>query len=198
MCGRFLLDTTSDDREVCRFTALAEARFPEEIWSRGEVLPGSRYPVLVRGGEKAAMQLMTWGIPGVSGTIINARAETVWQKSMFAASARERRCAILASGFFEWGKDSAHTKFLFSQPGGAMYLAGIWVESPEGPRFAILTTAANASVSGVHHRMPVILRRGEVLTWLNDEHAARVLMQGRMPCLTAESEQDSPASWNYQ
>ncbi len=34
--------------------------------------------------------------------IINARSETVFTAKVFAKSARERRCLVPVSGFYEW------------------------------------------------------------------------------------------------
>jgi putative SOS response-associated peptidase YedK len=50
--------------------------------------------------------------------------------------------------------------------------AGIWsaVHDAQGgtqPTFAILTTEANALVSEIHNRMPVILREQDEEDWLN-------------------------------
>jgi putative SOS response-associated peptidase YedK len=50
--------------------------------------------------------------------------------------------------------------------------AGIWstVHNAQGavqPTFAILTTEANALVSQIHNRMPVILREQDEKDWLN-------------------------------
>lgn len=46
-----------------------------------------------------------------------------------------------------------------------------------GGRFAIVTTAANASMREVHHRMPVILGEEEIDDWLFDPAAAAEILQ---------------------
>ena len=48
-------------------------------------------------------------------------------------------------------------------------------------RYCILTTQANASVSPVHHRMPLVLRAQEVRPWLEDEQTARRLLHETPP-----------------
>ena len=202
MCSRFLFSEKQNSEEVRRFCAIAEQRFGGELWSRGEILPGMCFPVLLAGKKKAEMKLMNWGYSLNSGNLlINARSESVDRKPVFAADFRERRCAVLTTGFYEWGKDEERTKFLFTGSDPVMYLAGIC--NLEG-KFAILTTQANGSVKGIHHRMPVILPKGKVLTWLNDVDAARGILTLEMPSLTAEDQaEDEPGrdfrgSWNPQ
>jgi len=185
MCGRFLFSDEVQCPEVLRFSALADERFAKDSWSRGEVTPGTAYPVLVRGENKAALQLMTWGYERTDGSLlINARAESVEEKRTFASDFQLRRCAILVTGFFERGKDEERTKFLFRAEGPCMYLGAIF--NTEG-RYTILTTEANSSVRGIHHRMPVIVPKGKLLEWLKDVEAAREILRGQMPVLTVSA-----------
>jgi putative SOS response-associated peptidase YedK len=56
------------------------------------------------------------------------------------------------------------------QQGAPFALAGIWQADGEGsalPGFAIITTVANAVVSPIHHRMPVMLRPDQKSDWLS-------------------------------
>jgi len=47
---------------------------------------------------------------------------------------------------------------------------------------AIVTTAANAPMSAVHHRMPVILEPGEIGLWLGEQgKGAATLMRAASP-----------------
>jgi len=184
MCGRFLFSDEDRCPEIRRFCTLAEEKFPGSGWSRGEVTPGSLYPILVRGKEKADMRLVSWGYTRERGApLINARAESVEQRVTFAEDFRSRRCVILTTGFFEWGKDEERTKFLFTAKEPVMYLAGIY--STEG-RFVVLTTEANKSVRGIHSRMPVIIPGKQVRLWLCTTQAAREMLSAVMPELTAE------------
>jgi putative SOS response-associated peptidase YedK len=59
--------------------------------------------------------------------------------------------------------------------GSPFGLAGLW-ENWKGPgtgewvrTFAVLTTAANELVAGIHDRMPLILRREDFDRWLGIE-----------------------------
>jgi putative SOS response-associated peptidase YedK len=106
--------------------------------------------------------------------LINARAETVPTKPFFRDAFRRKRCLVLADGFYEWkragqGKVPYRIALKTEEP---FAFAGIWstVHDAQGavqPTFAILTTDANALVSQIHTRMPVILRKQDETAWLD-------------------------------
>ena len=64
-------------------------------------------------------------------------------------------------------------RYSFNLPGSrALYLAGLWNEFAGERKCVILTTAANASMEGIHDRMPVVLTRTELEAWIRDTNAA--------------------------
>lgn len=98
---------------------------------------------------------------------INARAETVASSGMFAGAFRARRCIVPADAFCEW-KAIAGGK----QP-YPLAFAGLWEgwRNPEGETlrtFAVVTTGANAIMSPIHDRMPVILEPVDWPAWLGE------------------------------
>lgn len=103
MCGRYQFSVgRSEDllriaRDVQRRGEGAQLPLPD-----GDVCPAQRAPVLVCRGGKVVGELQTWGLPGPGGRlIINARAETVTQKSLFRRSIAARRCVVPATAFYE-------------------------------------------------------------------------------------------------
>lgn len=95
---------------------------------------------------------------------------------MFRAALAKRRCLIPAAAFYEW-KASPGGKEPFAigrADGDPLAFAGI-SEGWRGPgsevlrTFAILTTAANAQMSTLHDRMPVILEQGDWPLWLGEQ-----------------------------
>jgi putative SOS response-associated peptidase YedK len=113
--------------------------------------------------------------------LINARAETVAEKPAFRQASRERRCLVPVSGFYEWHRtDTARLPWYCSRADGApLALAGIWQAWGEdrNPTFAILTTAANAAMSPIHHRVPVVIEQPDWALWLGEAgHGAATLM----------------------
>jgi putative SOS response-associated peptidase YedK len=107
-------------------------------------------------------------------TIINARSETAAEKPSFRAAMRHRRCLIPADGFIEWtGPRGAKRPFYLKSPDqGLMAFAGLWeqwqgADGSEIESAVILTTQANATVSALHNRMPVILNPEQFDAWLD-------------------------------
>lgn len=135
---------------------------------------------------------MRWGFiphwyktPTDGPLLINARAETLAEKPAFRAACRDRRCLILATGFYEWTKDGdARLPWYFArQDGGPLALAGVWQDWGDDPQptCAIVTTAANQTLSTLHHRMPLILEQDQWALWLGEQGkgAARLMQPGR-------------------
>ncbi len=101
----------------------------------------------------------------------NARAETVAEKPTFAAAFRDRRCAIPVLGFYEHADKKPQEKLLVAVCGlqePILWLAGLWSRHPAlGLNCTIITTEPNALIGQVHSRMPVILSRRAVGSWLD-------------------------------
>lgn len=117
--------------------------------------------------------------------MINARAETVCEKPMFRRSMAAQRCVIPATSFYEW--DAARHKYQFALPGEPLYLAGLYDNVDGANRFVILTTTPNASMHGIHDRMPLILRRDQIRPWLTDAESALHLLAAPPPLLERHS-----------
>jgi putative SOS response-associated peptidase YedK len=108
--------------------------------------------------------------------IINARAETLFEKPTFREAAKYKRCLILADGFYEWQTRAGQkTPLYFGQKDDQPFaFAGIWHErvSLSGENSyscAIVTTSANKLMGQFHNRMPVILTREAEDVWLDLE-----------------------------
>lgn len=71
--------------------------------------PGADHtPPSPSGGGRIA-DLFRWGLvpfwaknPAIGNRMINARAETVAQKPAFRTCVRQKRCRVIADGFYEW------------------------------------------------------------------------------------------------
>lgn len=187
MCGRyFVRDKTAyeveDDLHLSR-GALATRG--------GDITPGMVTPGIVRNKNSdpdIMLSDMFWGITGANKKlIINARAESAEEKSIFADSLKNRRCILPAAGFYEW--DANKTKFMFKRTDAKpIYLAGFYDLSENRDSFVILTTAANSSMIPVHDRMPVMIDKGNVRDYLMDSSAAAQLLKEPMPELKRSSE----------
>ena len=161
---------------------------PGIIWNKGGADENKAGVGRKKGGADVALADLFWGIVSKDKKlIINARAESVTEKSMFADSVRNRRCILPAAGFYEW--DASKTKFIFKRADKRpIYLAGFYDLSQNRDSFVILTTSANASMKPVHDRMPVMIDKGNVRDYLKDSVAAMEMLREPMPELDRSSD----------
>lgn len=139
--------------------------------------------------------MMKWGLVpfwaddlSIGNRMINARRETAAEKPAFRTAMKHRRCLIIADGFYEWEKTSAKTKqpwFIHMPDQEPFAMAGLWETWRPKPAVGvakcesegvqevlsctILTTAANAEMSEIHDRMPVILTPDQYDRWLSPD-----------------------------
>ena len=178
MCGRYTFFTSEEYKEMHRIVRMIEDKYGKNSCKSGEIYPDNKVPILLGQGQKIDADLLTWGFPGWNkkGLIINARSETADEKRMFAASMKTRRCIVPSTGFYEWKKREnlpGKDKYFFTLPEkNALYMAGLFGVFEDQLRFVILTTAANSTMTPIHHRMPVILESKELKDWLFDEQFA--------------------------
>jgi putative SOS response-associated peptidase YedK len=157
----------------------------EELEGRTErynVAPSQRVLAVVNDGEGNHFKEFKWGfVPHwAKGPkpryMINARSETVAEKPTFRSAFSNRRCLIVADGFYEWRK-SGKTKvpmYIRDVSGRPWGFAGIYetrttAEGAEATSCAILTTEANDVMSKIHNRMPVIIDPEDRELWLDPE-----------------------------
>ncbi|NHN60795.1 MULTISPECIES: SOS response-associated peptidase [Halorussus] len=162
-----------------------------ELDPRYNVAPGQDHPV-VRNDDPESIRFPTWGLvptwadgPSSSGHV-NARAETLTEKPSFREAFAERRCLVLADGFYDWkgtptGKQPYRVEREDREP---FALAGLWEPAPgaddgdegsanetdgAGATFTVVTTEPNAVAEPVHHRMPVVLDPEGERRWLRED-----------------------------
>lgn len=179
MCGRFTI--TLEARELQLNLSIGE--LPEDWQPRFNIAPSQLIPVVVDAGQRK-VEWMQWGLvpfwaksSGISSKLINARAETVAEKTAFRQSFLQRRCLILADGFFEWlktgGRSIPSTPYFFHEKNKAPFtFSGLWDrwEGTDGKVLkscTIITCNANEVVKPIHHRMPVILDEANRWEWLS-------------------------------
>ena len=161
------------------------------------VCPTNQVHVVLNDGARRLVA-MRWGFiphwykkPNDGPLLINARAKTIAEKPAFRAACRERRCVLVATGFYEWTrKDDLRLPWYIRRSDGApLMFAGVWQSwGPEDARMrtcAIVTTGANKPMSAIHHRMPVILEPDDLGLWLgeNGKGAAPLMRAASDDCL---------------
>ncbi len=135
-------------------------------------------------------EIRHWGFhrpfnPAINNARIEKLDSGMWKPAWEAA----RRCVIPVATFYEWSGAKGHkqthafqsetrlgdaidsSRASESGPGPAerewLWMAGLWEDDPEhGPRYTMLTTAAEGMVAEIHDRMPAILRKNQVEAFL--------------------------------
>ncbi|TNJ36806.1 SOS response-associated peptidase [Phaeobacter sp. B1627] len=172
MCGRFV-DPNLRGTEL-DFSELKIDPIPR----RFNVKPTDPALILTAGPQKALWA--RWGlIPSWfkgsdprewKATTFNARIEEAKDKPTYGAAWRRGRCLIPVGGFYEWSGPKAHRQpYFFASPGNEanLYFAGLISVWNDMSTCTIMTRAANAAMSGLHHRMPVVLDPSEREAWMS-------------------------------
>ncbi|MGE3540399.1 MAG: SOS response-associated peptidase [Candidatus Tectimicrobiota bacterium] len=179
MCGRFTL-TTATNALAERFQIVLPDEPPAPSYN---IAPGQNVLSVIQDGPRKRAEYLRWGLvpswakdPSIGARMINARAESVAEKPSFRQALQRRRCLVLADGFFEWCKRGTekvpmYMRLCTHQPFAFAGLWDVWRDSQGVPLVTctVLTTAANALVAPIHHRMPVILRPEDENVWLDPE-----------------------------
>ncbi len=152
---------------------------------RYNIAPSASVPVIRQAPDgRRVVDLLKWGLVPhwskdalIGAKLSNARGETVAEKPSFRSAYRRRRCIVPAAGFFEWQAVAGARKlpwFASLSSGEPMALGGLWESwtAADGSllrSFCVITVAANAVMSPIHDRMPVILQAQDWASWLAPE-----------------------------
>lgn len=178
MCGRFTLTTPAS-----LITQLFHLSSIPDLEPRYNVAPSQTIATVAIPSKQEGRQFqwMRWGlIPSwakdekIGYRTINARVETLAEKPSFRTAIKQRRCLIVADGFYEWKSEGKKKQpyYFQLQEGQVFAFAGLWDkwQSPAGESIVsctIITTEANEVVRPVHERMPVILPEKDWDAWLD-------------------------------
>ena len=105
MCGRFAFYSPSEAT-----AALFGVDGALNVEPRYNIAP-TQFVAAVRDNNEQQRELvmLRWGLipfwakdAAIGNRMINARAETVAEKPSYRAAYKQRRCVVLADGFYEW------------------------------------------------------------------------------------------------
>jgi putative SOS response-associated peptidase YedK len=109
------------------------------------------------------------------GALINARAETIFEKPAFKHVLKSKRGIIVMSGFYEWRVEQGIKQpyYVKQQQDEYLAIAAIWdtcqLDMEVIHSCCLITTSANQLMSPIHQRMPVILSKADQLVWMNNQ-----------------------------
>jgi putative SOS response-associated peptidase YedK len=185
MCGRYKL--VAPTGRVFDEFSLTGLRL--NLQPRYNIAPTQDAAIVRKMPTGRQISMIRWGlIPGwspapspgspIGSGQINARAETVADKPTFRDALKQRRCLVIADGFYEWQAEGREKRpMLFEmKDGGVFAFAGLFERWDKAgaplETFTIICTAANALVGLVHARMPVILPKQYWDKWLDVDGAS--------------------------
>jgi putative SOS response-associated peptidase YedK len=131
------------------------------------------------------LEMLRWGLipswakeESIGSRMINARAETLAEKSSFKRLLYNRRCVVVADGFYEWaqqpGTKSKTPMYITLKNHEPFAFAGLWDSwhTAGGQQLrtcTIITTEPNALMATIHNRMPALLLPDALTAWLDPE-----------------------------
>ncbi len=165
MCGRFGF-SSSPQRVARRFNVAV----PESVAApRFNVAPTQNVLAITNRDPHTVTELR-WGLvpfwatdpATMKLTTFNARIETIATARMYGEPLRSKRCAILASGFYEWRRngDGKKTPMWISRRDEEPFVfAGLWDHWRRGDTAlnscTIVTQPPNELLAPIHSRMPL-------------------------------------------
>jgi len=192
MCGRSSLSKT--EKEL-------EERFNATFYSDGlvnynplpnyNVAPTHIMPVITNEAQNL-FRAFRWGLipfwakdKKIGYRMINARIETLFEKSSFKQAVTKRRCLVPADGFYEWKKTSEGKQpYRIQTTDQEIFsMAGIWErwKNPQDGQlifsFSVITQGPNELMEDIHNRMPAILRAEQETLWLADDLSPKDLVE---------------------
>lgn len=181
MCGRFAFYSPAEAT-----AALFGVSSSLEVPPRYNIAPTQDIPAIRYDRDRQReLVMLRWGLvpfwakdPSIGNRMINARSETVAEKPAYREAYRQRRCLILADGFYEWRKegDGKTPYFISLQSGEPFAFAGLWEfwrsrqDEQSMQTATIVTAAANEFLSRLHQRMPVVLLPSHARRWLDGDN----------------------------
>jgi putative SOS response-associated peptidase YedK len=182
MCGRYA--NSRHDGDLLRDFAVASVVDPPPppSWN---VAPTDHARVvlerLVDDQPDRQLRTLRWGlVPSwakdlrIGSKLINARSETITEKSAFKAAAARRRCLVPADGYYEWMATAEGKIPIYLHGEGVLGFAGLYELRPDlaDPdqwlwTYTILTCTTQDALGHIHDRSPVVLPADLRSAWLD-------------------------------
>ncbi|PCJ59226.1 MAG: hypothetical protein COA79_11035 [Planctomycetota bacterium] len=185
MCGRFALKTPKD--EIKEYLGIDVCT--TDLIENYNIAPTNNVSAIINHKEIKKLGNLQWGLiprwakdSNYQSKMINARSETLEEKPSFKEAFQNRRCLIIADGYYEWEQYSNEKKphYIFHKTNKVFTFAGLWdiwlnPNNEKVKTCTIITTKANKTYAKIHERMPVVIERENQQQWLNTEETPESL-----------------------
>ena len=182
MCGRKTL--TKGKIEIIQDMLVDD--WGEDWIPSYNIAPTQNTPILLF-NKKRFIKTMRWGlIPSwakdvkIGSRLINARSETLSEKSSFQTLLQSNRCVIITDGYYEWMQtNNGKIPYYIHHPhNNILPMAGLWdrwidENNKEYHTYTVITTEPAQPITHIHNRMPVILNFNELDDWVNAKYPAK-------------------------
>jgi putative SOS response-associated peptidase YedK len=180
MCGRYASARSVDD--IAAAFGIRDDRIEVAAAADWNVAPTKDVRAVLDRGDGPVLTSLRWGLvpswvddPSIGSRLINARAETVAEKSAFRGALAVRRCLLPADGWYEWASrpDGSRQAYYLTPPDGTLLaFAGLWetwydADGRPMTTATIVTGAAPTDVVAVHDRAPIVMPPTAWTTWLD-------------------------------
>ncbi len=169
MCGRVLVVEQKD----IAITGRDGRRFKPQPNATGN--PGSMLPV-VTNALPDKVQQYRWGLLTADDDKIHAKHEHARTGNLHTSWRRQlgkKHFVIRVRAFFECNQEQKKSYRIERADGKPFYIAGLWDSWMDVatnvllPTCLMITMPPNRAIAEIHDRMPAILKRGDLKTWLN-------------------------------
>lgn len=181
MCGRKTL--TKDKKSIIEELKITEWDETINYIPSYNIAPTQKSLVVLGKNNRRQIKSMNWGlIPSwlknkkIGSKLINARSETVHEKPSFKYLIKSNRCIIVSDGYYEWNtiKSKKQPYYIYDNQKTILPMAGLWSSWSLNDKeiilsYTIITKKADANISHIHNRMPLIIDSYHINNWLNND-----------------------------
>lgn len=178
MCGAFAYFTAKGDPEVLKqIIAIHWGIDPSEFQPRYNIRPTQQL-LAITNTETPEANSFRFGFTPVfndKALWFNTRSDKLLSGKGYWKAFKDKRCIILANGFYEWVGDKAPKQPYYIQLEGVetFAFAGLWNSFEKDGivhrHASIITTEPNEFMRPIHNRMPVVLPQESYADWLSPE-----------------------------
>ncbi len=176
MCGRF--ETTPSLQTLVAILKNhnidVELRLDNTHGKTLNIAPSEEIFSIYNSNKNLYLSKIGWGIKFTpdSPLIFNSRIETIKEKKFWGNLFDKNRALVPMTGFYEWKKEKNNkVPYRIYLPDEEMFFvpALFHTDINKNISASLITTTPNDFIKSIHHRMPVILKISEGVTYLKSD-----------------------------